>query len=289
MYKRIQCKTALNKLSSRYLPYHWDLNVYRGCSHRCRYCYALYSHNYLNDGDFFGDIFIKENILEALEAQLKKKSWKQEVVNLGGVTDSYQAIEKEEALLPEILKLFIKYKTPISISTKSDLILRDKDLFIELGELAGASIGISVTTFDEDLRKKIEPCSSSTRDRFNILDAFKGTSVRTGVLFMPILPFLTDSKENIEQVFRACHEAEANFVYAGLLNLRGPTRGYFLNFIREVFPEYYEQYIHYYTGKSDKKSYREKVYAIIAQYKKQYPIIAKPYLKKNKVEQLTLF
>ncbi len=289
MYKHIKCKTALNKLNSRYLPYHWDLNVYRGCSHHCQYCYALYSHNYLNDSDFFGDIYIKENIADALEQQLKKKSWKHEVINLGGVTDSYQAIEKNEELLPDILKLLIKYRTPVSLTTKSNLLLRDKDLYLELADVAGASVGISVTTFDEELRKKIEPGAMSTLDRFKILSEFNGTAVRTGILAMPILPYLTDSKENLERMFLLTQEFGGSFVIPGILNLRGPTRGHFLNFIRSTFPEFYQLYVAYYTGKGDKKAYREKLYANLSQLRKKYKLTSKPWKLAAEPAQMELF
>jgi len=289
MYKKITCKSALNKLNSNYLPYNWDLNVYRGCSHHCQYCYALYSHNYLNMGDFFGDILIKENIVEALEAQLKKKSWKREVINLGGVTDSYQAIEKKAQLLPEILKLLIKYRTPVSISSKSTLLLRDKDLFEELAGVAGAHVAISVTTFNEELRNKIEPGSFSTTERFNILHAFKNTKVMTGVLMMPILPYLTDSEENLHALFKAAQEARADYVIPGLLNLRQPTKGHFLNFIKTTFPDLYLQYVNYYSGKADKKTYRADVYARISKLKKMYPLSPKQQPFPRGPEQLTLF
>ncbi len=289
MYKNITCKSALNKLNSNYLPYNWDLNVYRGCSHHCQYCYALYSHNYLNMGDFFGDILIKENIVETLEVQLKKKSWKREVINLGGVTDSYQSIEKKTKLLPEVLKLLIKYRTPVSLSTKSDLLLRDKELFLDLAEVAGASVGISVSSLDEELRKKIEPGSSPTKNRFEVLRAFKRTKVRTGVLAMPILPYLTDNKDNLESIFNSAQEVGASFIITGLLNLRGPTRGHFLNFIRNTFPELYEAYVNYYTGKVDKKAYREKLYGTISQLRKQYPLTPYQYCKIREPEQLMLF
>ncbi len=289
MYKKVTCKTALNKLNSNYLPYNWDLNIYRGCSHRCQYCYALYSHQYLNAGDFFGDIFIKENIAEALEEQLMKKSWKHEVVNLGGVTDSYQPIEAVEKIMPDILKLLIKYRTPVSISTKSKLLLRDQELFEELAAVVGAHVAISVTTFDEKLQKKLEPGSSSTSERFEILEAFKGTKVMTGVLMMPILPYLTDNQKNLRALFNAAQETEADYVIPGLLNLRQPTKGHFLNFIKTAFPEHYSAYINYYSGKTDKKAYRESVYGTISRLKREYPLYPKERPFPKPPEQLKLF
>ncbi len=91
-YQEISCKSALYRINSRYLPYHWDLNIYRGCAHRCQYCYALYSHQYLEDNRFFDTIYIKRNMAERLALELAKPSWKREVINIGGITDSYQPI-----------------------------------------------------------------------------------------------------------------------------------------------------------------------------------------------------
>jgi len=116
----------MNKLK-RKLPYEWDLNIYKGCEHGCKYCYAMYTHNHLN-GMFDQDIYIKTNVVDVLEKELRKPSWDRSIINIGGVTDSYQPCERDQQIMPEILKLLIKYKTPCIISTKSDLVLRDYDL-----------------------------------------------------------------------------------------------------------------------------------------------------------------
>ena len=109
--KEMTCESALNKLK-RKVPFGWDLNIYRGCSHACNYCYAIYSHQYLNSDGFYDDIFVKTNIVEQLEKELSSPSWKREVINIGGVTDSYQRAEETYQFMPRILKLLIKYKTP---------------------------------------------------------------------------------------------------------------------------------------------------------------------------------
>lgn len=90
-FKEIYCKAALNRLKRRF-PYRWDLNIYRGCEHGCKYCYALYSHDYLGAKDYYNDIYVKINIVEQLERQLSHPEWKREIVNIGGVTDSYQVV-----------------------------------------------------------------------------------------------------------------------------------------------------------------------------------------------------
>ncbi|MMZ61897.1 hypothetical protein D1872_240720 [compost metagenome] len=120
MYSEMDCSVACNKLK-RNVPFAWDLNIYRGCEHGCKYCYAIYTHDYLNAGSekYSEDIYVKTNIVEQLEMQLSSPSWKREVVNIGGVTDSYQPAEAIYKLMPDILQLMIKYKTPCIISTKS--------------------------------------------------------------------------------------------------------------------------------------------------------------------------
>ena len=169
VYKEITAQSALNKLK-RKIPYGWDLNIYRGCGHGCRYCYAMYSHDYLDgEKDFHRDIFVKTNIVEQLEKELKSESWNREVINIGGVTDSYQPAESRYRLMPEILKLLIKYKTPAIISTKSDLVLRDYELIDELSQITYINIAATITTVDETIARKIEPGSASPSDRFKVL------------------------------------------------------------------------------------------------------------------------
>ncbi|HEY3388173.1 MAG TPA: radical SAM protein, partial [Prolixibacteraceae bacterium] len=216
MFEEIKVKKALNQInkSSRItLPFNWDLNIYRGCEHGCNYCYALYSHSYLKERErsscaepgferndcfssvdekcsFFKKIYVKTNIIEALEKQLAARSWKKEVINIGGVCDSYQPAEAKYELMRKVLALMIKYRNPVTISTKSDLILRDYDLLSELAELTSVNIAVTVTTMDENLSALLEPLASSPEKRFSVLRAFKNTAAITGIHMMPILPFL---------------------------------------------------------------------------------------------------
>ena len=189
--EEITCSTALNKLK-RKIPYGWDLNIYRGCGHRCKYCYAIYSHEYLGEKDF-SKVFVKTNIVKQLDKELGKPTWKREIINIGGVTDSYQSEETDFKIMPEILKTLIKHKTPAIISTKSDLILRDYDLIAELAKITYVNVASTITTMDEDVRKEIEPNSSKSSDRFNMLKEFRKTNASIGLHTMPIIPYLTDS------------------------------------------------------------------------------------------------
>ena len=297
IYKKITCVNALNKIKSQ-TPYKWDLNIYRGCEHSCKYCYALYSHKYLDSGGcFFDYIYIKSNIVEAFEKQLRSKSWNREIINIGGVTDSYQSIEKENKIMPEILKLLIKYKNPAIISTKSTLILRDYDLIDELSRLTYINIACTVTTTNENTRKIIEPFTSTSKERFNVLKTFRKTNASVGLHIMPIIPFITDSYENIDSLFSCAKDADVLYLLPGVLHLRGETKKFFYNFLMQSFPELYNEYIKLYKKGSADVLYKNQLYKMVNQLRNKYELSSsymKPIKEKlHKVpdiyEQMSLF
>ena len=239
-YIEINCKSACNRINSNFLPFNWDLNIYRGCEHKCQYCFALYSHKYMDSDKFFDEIYVKKNIVESFEKQISSKRWKKSLVNIGGVTDSYQPAEKEYKLMPEILKLCIKYRVPISLSTKSKLILRDFDLFAELATFVPVDIACTIATVNENIRKLIEPNASSTEERFNNLKEFSKTKVNTGIFIMPIIPELTDSYNNLNMLYKIAKENNVNYVITTILNLRGETKISFLKFVKDNLPYLYK-------------------------------------------------
>ena len=273
----ITCSSALTKLR-RKIPYGWDLNIYRGCTHNCAYCYARYSHDYLGEDDFT-NIFVKTNIAEQLEKELSDPSWKREVINIGGVTDSYQSIEKEHQIMPEVLKLLIKHKTPAIISTKSDLILRDFDLIAQLADITYVNIASTITTMDENVRIKIEPNGSPSTDRFKILKEFRNTNASVGLHTMPIIPLLTDSRENIENLCIEAKAANVHYMLPGVLYLRGVTRKYFFDFIKTKFPDKCNAFTELYqTGGAD-KTYKEVLYSEIVNPLREKYGISNSYMK----------
>lgn len=242
------------------MPYGWDLNVYKGCQHGCRYCYALYTHQHYENQNFYADIHVKTNIVDLLESELKKASWNRDIINIGGVTDCYQAAEKKYELMPEILKLLIKYKTPAIISTKSVLAMRDYDLIEELSGITYVNIAASVTTMDEDLRKGLEPFCAPSQERFEMLKAFSETNASVGLHLMPIIPYLTDSMENQRQLLAAGKEAKVDYVLPGMMYLRGVTRPYFMTFVKDHYPEAYQKLSALYTRGGAGKPYKTAFY-----------------------------
>lgn len=300
-YKEISCKSACNKIK-RKMPYKWDLNIYRGCSHSCVYCYALYSHKYLDSDSFFDDVFIKTNIVDCLQKQLSKKSWKKEVICIGTVCDSYQTIEEDYELMPQILELCIKYKNPIIISTKSDLILRDYDLIEELADLTQVNIASTITISDEidfngeNLRSLIETNAISSSKRFNFLKKFKNTSASTGLHMMPILPYINDSNKNINSLFSQASDTNVDYVLYGALNLYGKTRANYLNFLKSLSKDIYKKTLALYSSNPfPNKEYKRQIYSKIYKLRKKYNLssnymgIIKNKIEKNEGKQLTLF
>jgi DNA repair photolyase len=277
MFEEIRVTKALNKIkatSRLKLPYSWDLNIYRGCEHSCHYCYAMYSHSYLEKekkcpgsgeegSGFFQKIYVKTDIEEALEKQLGARNWKKEVINIGGVCDSYQPVEAKYGLMRKVLALMIEYKNPVIISTKSDLILRDYNLLKELAELTYVGVAVTVTTMDKKLSSLLEPLASPPEERFSVLRAFKDTAAVTGIHMMPILPFLTDSPQNLEQILSLAAECEVDYALPGVLKLRGETRKHFFNFLELSFPELVDPYRKLYARGEADRAYKTKLYEVL--------------------------
>ena len=268
-YIETTCQTACHKLK-RKMPYSWDLNIYRGCEHGCIYCYAIYSHQYLNSDDYFGSIQVKTNIVAALEKQLSSDSWNREVINIGGVTDSYQPCEATYRLMPDILKLLIKYKTPCIISTKSDLVLRDYDLIDALSKITYVNVAATITCMDENMRRKIEPKAIKSKKRFTMLKEFSKTNCSTGLHFMPIIPYLTDSIENVDALYQHAKEANVDYVLPGTLYLRGKTRPYFFSFIKANYQKQYPILKQLYAKGGASKAYKDKLYVMVNEMKNKY-------------------
>ncbi len=278
-YQELEVKSALNKVKGRF-PFKWDLNIYRGCQHGCIYCYAIYSHKYLNDTNYFQTIYYKKNILNCLEKELSSPKWKRELVNIGGVCDSYQPIEEKLQIMPEILKLMIKYKTPIIISTKSSLILRDLDLIKKLSKITYVNIACTIITVDDNLRRIIEPGSSLIIERFKVLDQIKKhTNACTGIHIMPIIPFLTDQYGNLNGLYKMAKKVNVDYILPGILYLRGQTRTYFFNYLKKYDYNLYKKISSLYYQKEDFISYKKNLYTSINHLKKLYNINIPKYPK----------
>lgn len=264
------CRAALHHHNSKWLPFKYDINVYRGCSHRCIYCYALYTHEYIGGSDFYHEIYAKTNVADVLRRELPK--FCRETVNLGGVCDSYQHAERELRLMPDVLKLLAQYRLPAVVSTKSTLILRDIELLKQVNEAGGLTCALTVTTMDKTTARLIEPGVPGPDERMAAVKKLKEAGLACGVHTMPIIPFLTSADDSLEGVFAAAKEVGADYLLAGGLNLKGRTKAGFLGSVRDAFPAEYGKIRTLYGDKCAYRAYKEQLHITLGKLRKKYAI-----------------
>ncbi len=218
------------------------MNLYRGCTHGCIYCDSRSSCYQITHK--FEDIEVKLNAIEILEGQLKKKRAKC-MVGTGAMCDPYIHLEEELLLTRKSLELFDKYGFGGSVLTKSDRILRDLDLIKSINEKTKFVVQMTLTTYDDELCKKIEPFVSVTSDRVKVLNIMKENNIPTVVWLSPILPFINDSVENLVGLLDYCIKADVkaimNFGFG--VTLREGDREYFYKQLDKDFPGIKQKYI----------------------------------------------
>ena len=223
------------------------MNLYRGCSHGCIYCDSR-SKCYHMEHDF-EDIEIKENALELLEDALKRKR-KRCMLGTGSMTDPYIPLESKIGNVRKALSLACQYGFGFTLITKSNRILRDMDLLKAIHARAKCVVQMTLTTYDEDLCKKLEPHVSTTKERVEVLNQLRHAGIPTVVWLCPILPFINDTEENITGLLNYCIEAKVyGIICFGMgLTLREGNREYFYKQLDQLFPGMKERYeLHYGT------------------------------------------
>lgn len=220
------------------------INMYRGCSHGCIYCDSRsLCYHVAEDGRDFEDIEVKENALELLEAALKRKK-KKCMIGTGAMTDPYIPLEYKLEYTKGALELIEKYGFGVCVQTKSDRVLRDIELLQRINNRTKAVVQMTLTTADEKLCKMLEPKVCGTKKRFEALKRLKDAGIPTVVWLDPILPFINDTKENIEGILEYCAEAGVYGVICfGMgLTLRAGNREHFYKKLDEYFPGLREVY-----------------------------------------------
>jgi len=290
LIQEIQAKKVLSFHDDPF-PTHWDLNPYRGCTIGCKYCFAQYSHKYLDLTDFFKNIIVKTNVSECLDKEFHAKKWTKEQIKIGGTTDIYQHSEKKYELLPKIYKIVKKYKNPIFIQTKSTLILRDFELIKDLSKVTKVDIATSISTFDENVRKIIEPGASSAQERIQMLAKFNGICRTTLAGFMPIIPLLSDTDENLDITFRTIKEYGIDVLITSYLHLRGDLKTKFLSVIYNHFPDISSPFEKLYKYSAVDEHYATTKKSRLTALRKKYNLYGRyhPVEKDLLPEQLKIF
>jgi len=245
----IDAKTIVTNGGSdnNYLQTEYVMNIYRGCNHGCIYCYAR--SNYYEKTDSFDNIRAKKNALQIIRNDLRRKA-KPGVVLTGGVSDPYNPMEMEHKLTQNALELINAFGFGICIITKSDLVTRDTDVLMDIKNHSPASVNFSITCSTDDMCSKIEPLTSSTSDRFKAIEHLSKNGIITGVLIDPVIPHITDTKENVQALVKKAKHHGAEYAYIStLVTMADVQRDYF-----------YQEAEKYYHGISDKYKQRYKNY-----------------------------
>jgi DNA repair photolyase len=253
-YLEETCRSALNRVpeASR-VPFRWTVNPYRGCAHSCHYCFARAYHAYLDLGigeDFSSKIVVKTNVAAVLRRELASPRWTGETVAMGTATDPYQAAEGRYRLTRGVVAALADYENPLSILTKSTLVLRDLDEFRRLDAVAGVTVSMSVGTLDERVRRVVEPGTPPGLRRLDVLARFAEAGIATGVLVAPVLPGLTDDEDHLDEVLSACAEAGISSAGMIVLHVRPTIREHFMPWLKRAYPWLYPRYVELYGGRS---------------------------------------
>ncbi len=215
-----------------------SINPYRGCEHGCIYCYARPTHEFLGFSaglDFESRIMVKEDAPELLAAELSSPHWQPQVIAMSGVTDPYQPVERRLKLTRRCLEVLARFRNPVGIITKNQLVTRDIDLLGELAAHRAAAVNISVTSLDPQLQRVLEPRTSSPRARLDAITQLREAGVPVGVMVAPIIPGLTDHE--VPAILRACAEAGAGWAGYTVVRLPLAVAPLFERWLEEHFPD----------------------------------------------------
>lgn len=230
-------RSILSKNDSPDLGFRWSVNPYRGCFHACAYCYARPSHEYLGFGagtDFETKIVIKPKAPQLLREAFMEPSWKGELIVFSGDTDCYQPIEACYRLTRGCLEVCLEFGNPVSIVTKSFLIVRDLELLKQLHKRTYLSLSVSIPFFDEKVARWVEPGAASIRRRFEIMKILAEAGLSVGVLVAPVIPGLNDS--DIPKILEEAKKCGARSAGLVLLRLSGSVKPVFISRLRKRFP-----------------------------------------------------
>lgn len=238
-------KTIVNKVNSPDVGPAWSMNPYQGCEHGCAYCYARNSHEYWGysaGSEFEQVILVKKNAPELLEKVFQKKSWTPDTIMLSGNTDCYQPAEREFQITRSIFKVFLKYQHPVGIITKNALIQRDLDILRELAKNNLVRVSLSITTLDEDLRRKLEPRTASAKKRLETVKVLSENDIPVNVMMAPIIPGL--NSHEVMNLAKAVSEAGASSLNYTMVRLNGQIAEIFMDWARYHYPDRADKLMH---------------------------------------------
>ncbi len=240
-FHEMPVRQILNRCTNPRMSFRWTINPYRGCEFGCVYCYARYTHDFLelrDPMDFERRIFVKRMAAEVLSRTLSRTPIGDDSIAIGTATDPYQPAERQYGLTRSMLEVFAQLAgLHLSITTKSTLVARDIDLLVRIHQRSKISVNFSCITLNPRLARVLEPRAPRPELRMRTLAALAKAGIHCDVLMMPMIPGLTDSRRSIESVIVAAREAGAKGIWWRPLFLKPAAARRFIPFMREKFPE----------------------------------------------------
>ncbi len=296
-YFTLESRSILNRCTAPRMPFTWTINPYRGCEFACKYCYARYTHEFLEIRDnieFERKIFLKQaaglepkagepgagygrrpgdGLQELLRRDLKKVKPGEEIA-IGTATDPYQPAERRFGLTRTILAELAQHRGfEIGIVTKSDLVMRDIDLFQRIAEHNSLFINLTITTLDAQLARILEPRAPRPDLRMNAVKELNAAGIDAGVICAPVVPGITDSVQSLDALVRETKHAGGKYIFANPLFLKPCSASVFLPFLDKEFPKLAEGYRKRYEGKAFvEKAYKRRISDLMKALRTKYNV-----------------
>ncbi len=288
-YFVLPVKSILNRCDSKRVPFEWTINPYRGCEFACKYCYARYTHEYmeLDGSEFEKKIYVKKDAAPLLAHDISRKysyasersgGEKPEHIAIGTATDPYQPAEREHGVTRACLEELAKREgLSVSVITKSNQIVRDIDLFKQIAERSELSLNITITTLRPKLARLLEPRAPRPDLRLAAVRQLREAGLAVGVSAAPLIPGITDREGDLEAVAEAAKEAGAQWFWSGVLFLMPSSAKQFLPFVREKFPRLAKLYEDWYRNNGyAPEEYRRKAAERVARIRQKYGFNPRP-------------
>lgn len=279
-YFLLPVRSILNHCDSKRVPFPWTINPYRGCEFGCRYCYARYTHEFmeLDSTDFERKIYAKANAGPIVSRDLAEKHVAGEHIAIGAATDPYQPAEREFGVTRAVLERLAERRgLSVSITTKSDQVVRDIDLLKRISVQSSLTINVTIVTLRTRLARLLEPRAPRPDLRFAAVRRLRDAGLAAGVFMMPVLPGLTDSDPHFEKMAEATKKADAQWFAAAALFLMPSAAKEFLPFVEEKFPRLAKQYREFYSRAAyAPETYRREVSERLARIRAKYGLGSRP-------------
>jgi len=276
-YFTLPVRSVLNRCTSARMPFTWTINPYRGCEFACKYCYARYTHEFMEmrDGvDFERKIYVKQHAADLLRQELRQVKPGEEIA-LGTATDPYQPAERRYEITRAILEELARHHGhEIGIVTKANLVLRDIDVLQQLARDNQLYVNLTITTLNADLARIVEPRAPRPDLRMEAVRRLNEAGIAAGVICAPVLPGITDAARDLEALVKATANAGGKYIFANPLFLKPCSAAVFLPFLEKEFPHLAESYRQRFQRRAFlPKTYHKRIAELLANLRRKYGIV----------------